>query len=295
MRAFSGTGIYHVVPAHVPNVCIAVIGGADPGRNGAPIVALDATGNLFDQMWLIEPAPEEAGMYYTMRNLSTGLYAGVYQGNVADGTFVVGYKSVYNDCVKWIIHDEETDGTGWKIQNKGCQTFMDLLQGGGNGTHIVGWTGETGQDSGASHQHWLFEKLSQTSDDVHAALSKSPSLRQDFQSYLEDGLYLVLSRETMIQIWRDCGVGNNPWRDSIFDCDDFATIYKAEVSKWGNRTFKAGGFAVLCGIMFGSNQEDSHAYNWTLNPSDLSRVLYFEPQEGSFSSDPGYQAYMGIF
>ncbi len=73
--------------------------GADPDRNGednqlnlrrlcsltsslagAPIVALDATGNLFDQMWLIEPAPEEAGMYYTMRNLSTGLYAGVYQG-----------------------------------------------------------------------------------------------------------------------------------------------------------------------------------------------------------------------
>ncbi len=62
----------------------------------------------------------------------------------------------------------------------------------------------------------------------------------------------------MIQIWRDCGVGNNPWRDSIFDCDDFATsmtvssrlhdaqlthlpaVYKAEVSKWGNRTFKAG-------------------------------------------------------
>lgn len=93
---------------------------------------MDGTGNLFDQMWLIEPVPEEADMYYTMRNLTTGLYAGVYQGrpfvrsqynqlglksskgNTADGTFVVGYKQVYNYCVQWIIRNEDTDGTSWR-------------------------------------------------------------------------------------------------------------------------------------------------------------------------------------
>ncbi|KAI0721689.1 ricin B-related lectin [Cerioporus squamosus] len=294
MLAFSGTGIYHVVRADVADVRLTVTAGSDSNSNGAPIIVWDTTGNLYDQMWLIEPVPEEADMYYTMRNISTGLYTGVYQGNTADGTFVVGYKRVYNDCVKWIIRNDETDGTTWKIQNKGCQTFLDLHDGGGNGTHVVGWTGSW-QDTGASHQYWRFEKLSQTSDDIHLALSKAPSLRQDFQSYLEDGLYLILSREAMLQIWRASGLGQKPWRDSIFDCDDFATIFKAEVSKWGNTTFKADGFGILCGMMFGSNQEESHAYNWTLDPVDPSRVLYFEPQEGAFTSNSGYQAYMGLF
>ncbi len=105
---------------------------------------------------------------------------------------VMLWMLTYYYALTIICHSIHGSSAGVRVSysyhRAGCQWSSHISRSGGNGTHIVGWTGETGQDSAASHQQWLFEKLSQTSDDVHAALSKSPSLRQDFQSYLEDGL-----------------------------------------------------------------------------------------------------------
>ncbi|RPD66046.1 hypothetical protein L226DRAFT_608960 [Lentinus tigrinus ALCF2SS1-7] len=288
---FSGPGIYQIAHAQAASIHLAVSEGSK--ANGTPIIVSNATGSPFNQMWIIESVTSEDDTY-TIRNISTGLFLGLQGGELADGTFAVGYQRMNHDSMKWVIRQEETDGTRWKIQNKICYTFLELHGSLGAGTLVVGWSG-LWKDNGPSGQQWLFEMLSRTSDDIHTALQKCPCIKRDFKSYLSDGLYLVLSRDTMRQIWNNSGLAEMRWRDSIFDCDDFATVFKAEVGKWGNETFSAGGFALLCGLMFGDNQGDAHAYNWTLDTNDLSRVIFFEPQEGQFSNTSSYTAYFGLF
>ena len=46
---------------------------------GTPLIVSDASGSPYRQMWFIEPVTNEADTY-TMRNLSTGLYAGLDGG-----------------------------------------------------------------------------------------------------------------------------------------------------------------------------------------------------------------------
>ncbi|KAJ7727990.1 hypothetical protein DFH07DRAFT_969990 [Mycena maculata] len=111
-----------------------------------------------------------------------------------------------------------------------------------------------------------------------------------------DGLYLVLPQERLLKILNNSGVPKKTWRDQIFDCDDFAMVFKAEVGKWGDKTFKADKFAILCGIMFGTKGKEGHAYNWTLDSKDLNTVIFFEPQTGEFSRNAwNWKAYFGLF
>ncbi|KAJ8475454.1 hypothetical protein ONZ51_g6552 [Trametes cubensis] len=286
---FNKDGIYRIEHAHVP-VRIALA--YHSSNDGANIIAWTVSDDYLDHLWLIKSVEGEADTY-TIRNTVGGTFMDS-GGQTADGAQIVGYHQTGSDNQKWIIK-KETSGSYWKIMNKTTQNFVDLLDG-VNGTKIVGWKGSWSDGTSVGHQHWTFSPQSLLGSEVHTVLKNNPYLRQDFRSYISDGMYLILSRERLQEIWRNSGLSSRKWRAEIFDCDDFSFVYKAEVAKWGDSQFKADGFAIICGVMFGVNaKNEAHAYNWVINPEDYSTVVFFEPQNNTFMVNPGYDAYFGVF
>ncbi|KAH9903479.1 hypothetical protein C8Q73DRAFT_786056 [Cubamyces lactineus] len=290
---FNKDGIYYIEQAHVP-VRIALAGHSS--NDGTPIIAWTVNDDFLDHMWVIKSVPNEVDTY-TIRNTVGGTFMDS-GGQTTNGAQIVGYHQTNGDNQKWIIK-KETTGTGyWKIQNKTTKNFIDLLNGGSaNGTKIVTWSGSWSDGTSKGHQHWIFSPQSLRGSEIHTLLLRNPWLRQDFKSYQADGMYLILSRARLQEIWRRSGLSARKWRSEIFDCDDFAFVYKAEAAKWGDDTFKADGFAILCGVMFGTNPttNEGHAYNWMINPENRSAIVFFEPQNNTFMDNPGYNAYFGVF
>ncbi|KDQ29914.1 carbohydrate-binding module family 13 protein [Pleurotus ostreatus PC15] len=237
-------------------------------------------------MWLIDPV-EGYNDTFTIRNLASGNYLDLTDGYQSDGTSIYCRAPTGGNNQKWIIkrdvHQEPQKELLWKIQNEASKTFADLYGGGPHLTPI-------------------------TSEQIRTVLQASPYIQKNFPSFNADGLrvsssfsYLVLSSERLRAIWGDTDLGSTKSRPEIFDIDDFATIFKAEVAKWGNKTFKADGFGILCGMMFGSKtdnngKEISTAYNWNLEVKDLSKVVFYRPLDGTISYDAdGYKAYFGLY
>ncbi|KAH9903466.1 ricin B-related lectin [Cubamyces lactineus] len=294
---FNKDGIYRIEHAHV---AVRIALAAHSSDDGTPVIAWNVNDDYLDHMWLIKSVPNEPNTY-TIRNTVGGSYMDLSGSSADDGTPIIGFhKMSPGENQKWIIK-KETSGTGhWKIQNKATHTFVDLLNGGSSdGTKIVGWQGSWNDGTSLGHQHWTFNPQSLLGHEVHTILRANPYLRQDFKSYKADGMYLILSRARLQEIWRNSELPSRRWREQIFDCDDFAFVYKAAVAKWGDEQFKADGFAIVCGTMFGTREEEGevygHAYNWMIDPNDHSSIVFFEPQNNSFMDDPGYQAYFGVF
>ncbi|KAI0664074.1 Moa, A lectin from the mushroom marasmius Oreades in complex with the trisaccharide Galgalglcnac [Cubamyces menziesii] len=294
---FNKDGIYRIEHAHV---AVRIALAAHSSEDGTPVIAWNVNDDYLDHMWLIKSVPDEPDTY-TIRNTVAGSYMDLSASSAEDGTPIIGFhKTDPGENQKWIIK-KETSGTGyWKIQNKASKTFVDLLDGGSSdGTKIVGWQGSWEDGPPPGHQHWTFSPQSLLGHEVHTILKANPYLRQDFKSYLADGMYLILSRERLQDIWRNSELPSRHWREEIFDCDDFAFVYKSAVAKWGDEQFKADGFAIVCGVMFGTRvhegEVDGHAYNWVVNPEDHSAIVFFEPQNNTFMDDPGYKAYFGVF
>ncbi|KAI9062306.1 carbohydrate-binding module family 13 protein [Trametes sanguinea] len=295
---FNKDGIYRIEHAYV---AVRFALAAHSSDDGTPIIAWSVNDDYLDHMWLIQSVSGEANTY-TIRNLVGGSYMDLCASSSDDGTPLIGFHKTHpGENQKWIIK-KETSGSGhWKIQNKATKTFVDLLNGGSsNGTKLVGWQGGWNDGTSLGHQHWTFSPQSLLGHEIHTVLKANPYLRRDFESYQADGMYLILSRARLREIWRQSGLRNRNWRSEIFDCDDFAFVYKAEVAKWGDGQFKADDFAIVCGVMFGINDEgreadSGHAYNWMVDPEDHSSIIFFEPQNNSFMVNPGYKAYFGVF
>ncbi|KAF8642985.1 hypothetical protein AX16_009284 [Volvariella volvacea WC 439] len=279
-----GRGIYYI-PNAALGVRIGLSAGPTPDTPGSAVVGW-APVDKDDHMWLIEPVSGQANTY-TIRNVLSGAYMDLNAGTPIGAAISTSVWTGADDQ-KWII---TKSGNFWKIKNKASNHFVDLFNGGSaNGTPIVGVA-----DGTATHLLWNFEILSRTSSQIQTALSHNPYVAVGFKSFLSDGLYLILPRDKLSAIWASTGLGSTRWRTEIFDCDDFALTYKSAVAKWGNARYKADGFGILCGLMFGVHGTAAHAYNWTLERRDLSTVTFFEPQNGRFSSDPGYNAYFGLY
>ncbi|KAI0324242.1 Moa, A lectin from the mushroom marasmius Oreades in complex with the trisaccharide Galgalglcnac [Cubamyces sp. BRFM 1775] len=290
---FTGNGIYHIDHAHV-SVRIALA--YHSSKDGTAVIAWNLHDEFLDHLWLIQPVHGEANTY-TIRNTVSGTYMDLTKSSSKNGTPIIGWHRTGNDNQKWIIKKETSRNRYWKIQNKASQTFIDLLNGkSADASDIVGWQGEWSDGVSLGHQLWDLKCQSVLGGSVLTALHKDPYIGKDFQSYLSDAMYLVLNRKQLQEIWPKTGLTSKDYRPEIFDCDDFAFAYKAEVAKWGKNAFKVDGFAILCGIMYGSNERGNvHAYNWMVDPRDHYQVIYFEPQDGTFKYNPGYKAFFGVF
>ncbi|KAJ8088744.1 hypothetical protein PM082_013987 [Marasmius tenuissimus] len=181
------------------------------------------------------------------------------------------------------------------------RAFVDLRDGGdANGTAITGWEGDWNRESGTvSHQQWVFQRVSQSSDEVGKILRGSPHrIAQDFKSYQVDGEYIILPQGIWQSIWRGTKLnGHRRWRRQIFDCDDFAVVFKSAVAEWGYDNVRADNISILCGLMLGRARvpkEPGHAYNFTIN-DNYDRVVFFEPQLNTFQDDNNYDPLLGFF
>ncbi|KZV64829.1 carbohydrate-binding module family 13 protein [Peniophora sp. CONT] len=243
-------------------------------------------------MWVIKSVSRESDTY-TIRNMVGGTYMSL-TGSATNGTAIVGSQQA-GDNQKWIIKKgTRSDMTYSRIQNKGNRSFIDLAGGAGaNGTKVLGW--QSTWDDSNTNQRWNFSSQSLTSAEVRTALDANPYLRSDFKSFVSDGMYLILSQARYQEIWRNSGLQSRRWREEVFDCDDFSFVYKGEVGKWGDSQFKATGFGILCGIMFGSSKQGAHAYNWMVKSGNHANIEFFEPQDNTFKDDPGYSAYFGVY
>ncbi|KAJ8469474.1 hypothetical protein ONZ51_g8969 [Trametes cubensis] len=261
---FSGDGIYRIEHGRVP-VRIALA--RHSSEDGAAIVVWNLKDEYLDHLWLIKSVPGQADTY-TIRNTVGGTYMDLKKSSRDNGTPIIGWHWTGNDNQKWIIK-KETSGTGcWKIQNKAAESFIDLYDGeSADGSKIVGWQsswndGPPGKSLG--HQLWTFSPQSLFGHEIHTILKTNPYLRQDFKSYISDGMYLILSRTQLQEIWSKMGLTSKDWRSEIFDCDDFAFTFKTEVAKWGKNEFNA-------------NARDSLRNPWIRD------------------YNPGYNAYFGVF
>ncbi|KAF4575264.1 hypothetical protein EYR40_004999 [Pleurotus pulmonarius] len=255
----------------------------------AKVIGYHSWKDLPDHMWLIEPV-EGSNDTFTVRNLASGNYLDLTDGSKTDGASVYCRASAGGNNQKWIIkrdeHQEPRKESLWKMQNEASKRWQGS------------WT--EAESIGRTRQ-WIFECISQTTSQIRTTLNASPYIQQNFPSFNGDELYLVLSSERLYAIWEGTDLGSTQSRVEIFDSDDFALVFKAEVAKWGNKTFKADGFGILCGMMFSSKADNngkaiSYAYNWSLEVKDPSKVVFFEAHNGKISHEvDGYKAYFGLY
>ncbi|KAJ7111032.1 hypothetical protein C8R44DRAFT_883477 [Mycena epipterygia] len=252
-----------------------------------------------DQLWLVQ-AIKGSSNVYSLRNLRGGTYmdmsldkdsTGSANGNVVYGFQAGGDQGdpVPFENQRWELIP---DGAYYKLRNVKGGTYLDLAGGGTqNGNQIQ--TFQHASPDNRLNQLWGFERRSKSVGEIRDVLGKNPHTHADFKSYPVDQIYFILDQAFHAEIQK-ANLGGFKWRREIFDCDDFAWVHKASVAKWGSENIKADGLCILCGFMAGQNATSGHAYNWTLD-DDLRSILFFEPQNGQFSTDNGYQGTWGIF
>jgi hypothetical protein len=260
--------------------------------NGTHCQGWDAAPNIdiYNQSWLFKPVVGQANTF-TLCNLRSGTFLDLSNGSSDNGTQVQGWSTAvpgYEGDQQWVVSAE---GSYYRLQNKKGGTFLELSNGARpNGTKAQAWA-----RADVPAQRWTLKRISRTGAEINALIRANPYIGPKFESYLSDGLYIVPPQSVRNDIYNGTELKTTPWREEIFDCDDFAFSAKAAVAKWGNGYLRANGYAIIFGIMFGRNAKgEAHAYNWYLN-ADLNGITFFEPQNGNEMANPGYNGYFSVF
>ncbi|KAH9482059.1 hypothetical protein JR316_0004154 [Psilocybe cubensis] len=272
------------------NVALDLLGGNSENGTQCQLWEDSTTKDVFNQQWIIQEVPGQPGTY-TLRNLRSGTYLDLDNASKQNGAKIQGWANVvgtsYAKDQQWKFI---ANGPYFKIQNVGSQTFIDIFEKNYTpGTKVHGW-----QPYPTESQDWVIHRVSRTADEIKAILYKNPHIPPTCQTYLQDGLYVMVPKGARDEIYAKSGLKTTKWRNQIFDCDDFSFVTKAEVAKWGNSELKADGIAILWGVIFGSKGSIGHAYNFFLNDT-MDAVVFFEPQNGEEYSDIGYQGYFSVF
>jgi hypothetical protein len=93
-----------------------------------------------------------------------------------------------------------------------------------------------------------------------------------------DPKYITLPDSLAKTIWNDSGLGDMDWTESVFDCDDFATVYKAAALKAGYNAGSDYSYAVWLISGISPDLLSGHATNVYINESKQVKIL--EPQNG---------------
>ncbi|MBO3749500.1 RICIN domain-containing protein [Streptosporangiaceae bacterium NEAU-GS5] len=139
-QAKTTIGTIHVDPVSNPFLALDVVGGAT--GDGAPVIVWPYTGD--NQWWTFMPTLDG---YWKIKNEHSGKCL------ATDG--VAGHQ-----LFQWRCKDDpkqlwDTDlmpvtGVGWTIRNVGSGLYLDVQGSGGQGTPVIGWTG-----NGGYNQYWL--------------------------------------------------------------------------------------------------------------------------------------------
>jgi hypothetical protein len=121
--------------------------------------------------------------------------------------------------------------------------------------------------------------VDQVSDYLVSEWPGSPSVF--FTHLLEhvgaDPKYRILPDSLADTIWNDSGLESMSWTENVFDCDDFATVYKAAALKAGYTDGNDYNYAVW--MIWGVDPDlGGHMTNVYIN--EYMQVKVLEPQNG---------------
>lgn len=105
-----------------------------------------------------------------------------------------------------------------------------------------------------------------------------PGASFDFNSFRQsDAFYEVIDDAKAKQIWNASKLNGYEYKPEVFDCDDFAWVYKAQASRQAYADNASKSFAVA--FIAGRTRNSAHAANLFVDYSGRLKVL--EPQTGS--------------
>ena len=98
---------------------------------------------------------------------------------------------------------------------------------------------------------------------------------------MADPKYRILPDSLADTIWEDSGLGEMDWRESVFDCDDFSTVYKAAALKAGYTDGSDYSYAawMISGVRRIGGETVGHSTIVYINEHMQVKVL--EPQNGA--------------
>jgi len=246
-----------------------------------------------NQQWLISQVGGTSGLY-TLRNMSGGTFLDLTGGSSDNGTQIqcweqnAGSPDAPNQ--QWNIFKAEATGF-WRIQNVKAKTFVDIDNGSAtDGTKIQGWQSISNDDN----QMWSIKAVTVSGKKINSALKANSSIKKEFPSFLPpDTQYLILPSVVRASLWNDLKLSPTSYRTVNGDAPAYTV--KVAVSQWGNGRLLVDGFPYLFGIVLGkANNTDPWARNWYLK-DDGSQVVFFNPVDGTESSDPGMVVTSGIY
>ncbi|KAK0222942.1 Moa, A lectin from the mushroom marasmius Oreades in complex with the trisaccharide Galgalglcnac [Armillaria nabsnona] len=288
-------GIYQIRNADVPVAMDLHDGSSDDGTAITGWQIGEGSDFSWHQLWLLEPVYRKTDTF-TVRSLIAGSYMNLATNNSSNNmTPIIGVCRTGTNQ-EWIIKHSAGNQSCYKMKNYATGTFADLHTGGSsNGTPIYGCQGSDFHVRDNNfHQCWLFKRMSLSSEELKKIIEKNPHLARNYKSDQDDREYLILPRNLWGEIWNSTGLRDKNRRREIFDCNDFALVMKAAVAQWGTNKWRADGFAVFCGLMFGrsqSNPREGQAYNFTIS-DDHSGVVFFDPQTNEFMDNIDCDAFL---
>lgn len=101
------------------------------------------------------------------------------------------------------------------------------------------------------------------------------------KSMFFDQYYVPIGKgklEEIVKEWRKI-LENLHYVSEVFDCDDYASYFKA----WATANYNVNAFAICLGEVRFLDVKGYHAWNGVLvNDNGKVKVIYFEPQLGEF-------------
>ncbi|KAJ7621269.1 ricin B lectin domain-containing protein [Roridomyces roridus] len=189
--------------------------------------------NAFNQFWILTLIGGTTDVY-TVQNLRSGTYLDVVGGNKKNGTAIVGYSwnRPNNPNQYWRVYECEWNGRH-RLQNIASGTFLDLPNP-ADFHKVHAWS----KQDNNPHQMWNLVRVSRTAEEVRNALESPYVNPETFKSYRADAVYVTIPRDVRQEIWTGSGLKDAEWRESVFDCDDFAFVAKAAVSNYAKSNIK---------------------------------------------------------
>ncbi|KAK4232988.1 ricin B lectin domain-containing protein [Achaetomium macrosporum] len=313
--------IYRIRNRTSPNLILELSNGSSEDGTQAQGWSPVNSGNaFFNQIWLLTQITIATGQggdstdgpratqAWTLQEIKSGTFLDLSQGGTKRGTKIQGWEGPapgqQNPNQDWLL--VPASDNGYQIINARANLAVDLSQGGSkDGTPVWGWT----PDAGNTNQIWDFEQWSYSSSDLLSSIKSSMPLKSGVDvvsyTYPADPRYLILPYNLYFKIWAD-NMQIYKYRPVLFDCDDFAFVFKSAVAQYGYQNLQdknVGQVALLAGIVYGQKSSGSHAFNWTMGPTtdnDLYEPYgpfpwYFEPQNGLPRFQTGYTMYFVIF
>jgi len=240
--------------------------------------------DYFNQNWWIERIRGRSR--YSVRNVRTNTCLEVAQGSSENGAQVQGHHRNEGAAQEWdIIGNDEA---GYSFFNVGSGTLLDLW--GGEDKHETRVIAHSSH--GGNNQIWFLERRSLDTADISTVLNDCQYTSDQFKHSKDERVYMICPEETIIDIWKEYKLHSRQQR-SEYGVDDLAISMKAAVADWAYNNIRAP-VRLLFGVIFCTDGEAQHTYNWSLDQS-LSSVVFFKPQSGRITIIPEYANYFGVY